>query len=179
MNAELDQQMQDLVSNMKALTKDMNSSCLSPARLQWDSFLEHSTNISNQFRAIEKSVTPSLKQFVAYPTKHEYMNRTSGQCSSLKCIDIDPLQEEIEEDERYFRENLDELGLNDVPEEEYDGILTEQITNHNEFCKEGTQKFDSLINFHNLNEPESSIVKERDLLPQQYPSLSFMCTGTC
>jgi hypothetical protein len=156
---ELNAQLHQVLCKLKQVLSTLDSKFpLRPsAHLEWDSVLDNSHAIALQFRSLISSVPQEFRHFVVHPTRCDEPT-TPVTIDTLLCDgDITELISENALYKQRFREQIDEMGLATASLVEREGILLDQVHDHNTLIEAGVSRIRQLIDNKNLKESRGSV----------------------
>jgi hypothetical protein len=170
---ELNAQLHQVLCKLKQVLSTLDSKF--PARpsaySEWDTILDNSHAIALQFHSLIVSVPQEFRHFVVHPTRCEQPHPGITIDTVLCDGDIPELISENALYKQRFREQVKEMGLAATSLAEREGILLDQIHDHNTLCDAGVSRIRQLIDNKHLRESRGTVPRATRMVN---PHLNFL-----
>ncbi|OHT01350.1 hypothetical protein TRFO_07584 [Tritrichomonas foetus] len=152
MEDELTRQLKKILDDIKRLQNQLNPNALQPADLDWNNYLMKMPYISIYFNDLLENITPLLRYFVIYPTKHDSPDPRFGIDALLCANDIPEIISENAACKKRYQEQIHDLGLESTNPKEREDNLDNQINDMNMVCQSAERVASELISRGKLTE---------------------------
>jgi hypothetical protein len=151
MQGGLGQALPTVLNQLNQLQLTLQKTSLNPASLEWESYLDQTRTLSQQFRTLIRAIPPEFRHFVAYPT-HCDPPQPDMRIDTLLLTGIPELRSESELCKQRYRERIEHMGLTEMPPADRERVLFEQVQSHNRLCEVGVKRIQQAIEKNELQD---------------------------
>jgi hypothetical protein len=151
MQGDLGSVLPAIITQLRQLQSTLQQMPLQPASLEWESYLDQTRTLSQQFRSLIRAIPPEFRHFVAYPTYPDAPHPDLP-IQTLLLTSTPELTSESALCKQRYREQIEQMGLSEMPPDDRERILFEQVQSHNRLCEVGVKRIQQAIEKNRLKE---------------------------
>ena len=144
--------LKNINESLKQIQHEMNPSLLEPSHLEWGSFLEKVSQISELYGKLIEQLSPELQNYVTFPTKFDSFDSSVPNGNLLALDKNNPIIQQRQQTRENYQNYLEENSLADADVEARMNRVMSDINEHNDACKQVLEMFDEIITRDRLAE---------------------------
>ena len=166
--------LKNLNESLKKIQHEMNPSLLEPSHLEWDSFLNKITDISELYQGLISQLSPELKNYVTYPTKFDSYESSLPPGNLLSLDKTNPIVQQREQIQENYAHFLEENDLQYADVNTKTQRVMADINQHNNACKQALEKITNFISANRLAEKLDEISRPSNEFANKLSMFEFM-----